>query len=136
MKVLVDTCVWSLALRRRKTAKLNPEEQRLARLLTDAIQNGQVAIMGPIRQEVLSGIRDKSQFNRTEIFLAPFPDEELAAPDYIEAARCYNLCRDQGVECGPVDILICAVALRRQSSVLTNDQAISRCLGVLQVPRL
>lgn len=136
MKVLVDTCVWSLALRRRKTAILNPEEQQLLRLLTDAIQNGQVAIIGPIRQEVLSGIRDKSQFKKTENLLAPFPDEELAAPDYIEAARCYNLCRDHGVECGPVDILICAVALRRHCSVLTNNQAMSRCLGVLKVRRL
>jgi len=134
MKVLVDTCVWSLFLRRRKKGALNPEEQRLARLLSDANLDGRIAIIGPVRQEVLSGIRDKVQFRKTEQILEPFPDEDLTTTDYIEAARCYNLCRDRGVECGPVDILICTVAASRRFGVLTNDQALIRCLKVLGIP--
>ncbi|MGA7525262.1 MAG: PIN domain-containing protein [Acidobacteriaceae bacterium] len=134
MKVLVDTCVWSLFLRRQNKAALNPEEQRLAGVLRETIQDGRIAIIGPIRQEVLSGIRDQSQFRGTEEVLEPFPDEELTTADYVEAARSFNLCRDRGVECGPVDILICAVGARRQFSVLTNDRALIRCLEVLGIP--
>jgi len=134
MKLLVDTCVWSLFLRRRSSVLLNPEEQRLVGHLREATADARVAIIGAIRQEVLSGIRDKSQFRRTELILEPFPDEELTTKDYVEAARCFNLCRDRGFECGPVDILIGAIAARRQFSVLTNDQGLIRCLDVLGVP--
>ncbi len=133
MKVLVDTCIWSLALRRRHKTALSPEELSLTRALSEATQDGRVAIIGPVRQEVLSGIRDKAQFRKTEQILEPFPDEYLTTTDYVDAARCYNLCRDHGVECGPIDILICAVAARRQLSVLTNDQALIRCLRVLGI---
>lgn len=60
MRVLVDTCVWSLALRRRSGMGDDPWVVRLMRL----IQHGEAAILGPIRQELLSGIRDQGQFNR------------------------------------------------------------------------
>ncbi|MGA8107823.1 MAG: PIN domain-containing protein [Acidobacteriaceae bacterium] len=135
MKVLVDTCVWSLALRRRNKTALNPEEQRLAGLLRQATQDARVAIIGPIRQEVLSGIRDKAQFEKTEQLLEPFPDEQLTTADFVEAAHGFNLCRDRGLECGPIDILICAVAARRHFSVLSSDQALIRCLTVLGIPQ-
>jgi len=132
MKVLVDTSVWSLFLRRRTRTTLNPEELKLVGLLREATQDGRVAIIGPVRQEILSGIRDKSQFSRTEQILDPFPDEDLTK-DFVEAARFFNLCRDRGVECGVVDILICSVAVRRRFAVLTNDQALIRCLRVLGI---
>lgn len=133
MKVLVDTCVWSLFLRRRRSAALSPAEQKLADLLKEATQDGRVAILGPIRQEVLSGIRDQAQFRKTELILEPFPDEELTSADYVAAARCFNRCRDHRLECGPVDILICSVAAQRHWSVLTNDQALIRRLEVMGV---
>jgi predicted nucleic acid-binding protein len=133
MKVLVDTSVWSLFLRRRTRTTLNPEELKLVGLLREATQDGRVAIIGPVRQEILSGIRDKSQFSRTEQILDPFPDEDLTKDDFVEAARFFNLCRDRGVECGVVDILICSVAARRRFAVLTNDQALIRCLRVLGI---
>jgi predicted nucleic acid-binding protein len=96
--------------------------------------DGRVAIIGPVRQEILSGIRDKSQFSKTEQILDPFPDEDVTTGDYVEAARFFNLCRDRGVECGVVDILFCSVAARRRYGVLTNDQALIRCLKVLGIP--
>jgi len=49
---------------------------------------------------------------------------------YEEAARLYNVCRSRGVECGPVDLLICAVAVRRNWTVLANDANLHRCLEV------
>lgn len=128
MKILVDTSVWSLALRRRKTAVLSAEEQRLTRLLAEAIRNGQVVMIGPIRQELLSGIKDQPQFEKIKRVLQAFRDEPLDTSDYEEAARLYNLCRNKGAECGPVDILICAAAARRGWNVLANDAGMERCL--------
>lgn len=132
MKVIVDTCVWSLALRRRKTARISVDEQRLLAQLREAIQDRRAAIVGPIRQEVLSGIRDKAQFAKTQELLDPFGDEEIMAEDYVEAARLFNLCRDRGVECGPVDILICAAAVRMRYKILTSDLGLRRCIEALK----
>ena len=128
MKILADTSVWSLALRRRKTASLSTEEKRVAALLAEAISDGRVLMIGPIRQELLSGIKKQAQFEKLRTSLAAFRDEPIDTPDYEEAARLYNVCRTQGVECGPVDILMCAVAVRRKWSVLTNDARLNKCL--------
>lgn len=132
MKVLVDTCVWSLSLRRKNMADLGVDDQNMLKSLIEAIEDHRATIIGPIRQEILSGIRDKMQFAKTEKLLEPFLDEEIIAADYIEAARAFNLCKDRGVQCGAVDILICAVAARNRWSVLTHDQGLKRCMEVLQ----
>jgi predicted nucleic acid-binding protein len=133
MKFLVDTCVWSLALRRRNASRLNLEEQRLASELRAAIQVSNAAIIGPVRQEILSGIRDRAQFQRALGLLEPFADEEMIPEDFVEAARLFNLCRDHGVHCGPVDILICAVAARLGYGILSNDTGLARCVEVLRI---
>jgi hypothetical protein len=91
-----------------------------------------LAILGPIRQEILSGIRDVASFERVRSTLAEFRDEELSTLDYEEAARYDNLSRSRGVACGPIDMLICAVALRRQWSILTLDQGLIRCMEMLR----
>ena len=132
MKVLVDSCVWSLSLRRKDPAALNQEEQRMVALLGDAIQDGRVAIVGPIRQEVLSGIKEIAQFERLRSALEAFPDMPMATPYYEDAARFFNLCRSRGVECGAVDILLCAVAFRERWSILTTDGGLKRCIEALR----
>lgn len=136
MKVLVDTCVWSLALRRKNRTALSANEQRMVASLTQAIQDGRVAMIGPIRQEVLSGIKNSAQFEKLRSALEAFPDEPLTTLHYEEAARLFNLCRGHGVECGPVDILICAVAARQHWTILTSDQGLKRCMDVLKTEKL
>jgi predicted nucleic acid-binding protein len=132
MRVLVDTCVWSLALRRKPNAIPSADEKQMVTSLSEAIQKGSAAIIGPIRQEVLSGIKEPSQFEKLRNTLKAFPDEPLETSDFEEAARLFNLCRSAGVQGGPVDILLCAVAQRRQWAILTFDQGLNRCLEVLQ----
>ncbi|HEX4756649.1 MAG TPA: PIN domain-containing protein [Terracidiphilus sp.] len=132
MKVIVDTCVWSLSLRRQNKSRSSPAEQQMLTQLREAIRDRRVAMIGPIRQEVLSGIRDKEQFAITRELLDPFRNEEITDGDYVEAARLFNLCRGQGVECGPVDILICAVAVRMRYGILTSDTGLNRCIEVLR----
>jgi hypothetical protein len=53
--ILVDTSVWSLALRRRPE-HLNDAEQKIVSDWTQLALEGEVVLIGPIRQEVLSGI--------------------------------------------------------------------------------
>ena len=136
MKFLVDTCIWSLGLRRRDVSLLNSEEKRMLSELTSAIEVSQAAIIGPVRQEILSGIRDRAQFEKTQGLLDPFLDEPLTSSDFVEAARLFNLCRDHGVVCGQVDILICAVAARLNWAILTNDSGLGRCIEVLRGERV
>ncbi len=139
MKILIDTCVWSLALRRGTEANLTREEQQIVAALAEAIRDGRVAILGPIRQEILSGIKESlqqesSQFEKLLCALEFFPDEPLTTADYEYAARLFNLCRSRGLQCGPIDILLCAVARRRQWSILTSDRALLRCLDIVNIP--
>ncbi|MFO7766132.1 MAG: hypothetical protein R6V33_06850 [Pelovirga sp.] len=54
MNVLVDTCIWSLALRRKKS-----EQDAVVNELGELISEGRAQLIGPIRQELLSGIKNK-----------------------------------------------------------------------------
>ena len=132
MKVLADTCAWSLLLRRGNPAALNSEQQSMLAILKDAIKDGRIAMVGPIRQEILSGIRETAQFERLRQALSAFPDEPIMTSDYEDAARHFNRCRSEGVGCGSIDILLCTLALRAGWRLLTNDGGIKRCLEVLK----
>jgi predicted nucleic acid-binding protein len=132
VKILADSCVWSLMLRRRKAAVLNSEEQSIHERLAEAIQDGRVVMIGPVRQEILSGIQHQDQFEKLRAALGAFPDVELATPVYEEAARLFNLCRSRGVECGATDFLICAIAIAEKWSILTNDRGLMRCIETLR----
>ena len=117
MNVLVDTSVWSLALRR-AAANTSAETAELVAL----IREGRVAMIGAIRQEVLSGVRAPEQYRRLRDRLRAFSDVSLDATDYEEAASCFNRCRARGLQGSNTDFLICAVSLRRRLSILTTDQ--------------
>ncbi|MBN2241110.1 MAG: hypothetical protein JW793_00365 [Acidobacteria bacterium] len=82
MRVLVDTSVWSEALRRSKKI-----ESGVVRELRNLILEHRVEIIGPIRQEILSGLREEAQFERLEKHLAAFPDLGMTTDDYILAAK-------------------------------------------------
>lgn len=120
MNVLVDMSIWSLALRR-KAKDLNSTEQKLVAILTELIREGRVVILGVIRQEILSGLKDDNIFEKLSQVLRAFPDETLNSDDYEEAAHCYNHCRSKGIVSSTVDMLICGVALRRQLAIFTTD---------------
>lgn len=120
MRVLVDTSVWSTALRRAKKI-----ESDVIREFRSLIVEHRVDIVGPIRQEVLSGLREDAQFEKLEKHLAAFPDLPLASEDYITAAKFFNLCRAKGVQGSNTDFLICAVAVRRQLAIYATDKDFS-----------
>lgn len=78
MTVLVDTSVWSLALRRRSKAPSSSETAELAKLIGE----GRASIIGPIRQELLSGVKDSVQFGLLRDRLRAFQDLKLDLEDY------------------------------------------------------
>ena len=117
MKVLVDTPVWSLVLRR----KFRPEDATTESELASLIADGRVAIIGPIRQELLSGIKEHAHFERLRQHLRAFSDTEITKDDYEEAAAFCNHCRSKGIQGSNTDFLICAIAVRHDFSIFTTD---------------
>lgn len=116
MKVIVDTSVWSLALRRRAVVS-EIATARLARLVAD----GRVLMLGAVRQELLSGIRERTVFETLRERLRAFADLPLVTEDHERAAEFFDTCRGRGVQGSNTDFLICAAAERRGCSILTTD---------------
>jgi predicted nucleic acid-binding protein len=120
MNVLVDTSVWSLAFRR-NSESLSTRERFLVTELSEVIREGRARVIGLVRQELLSGIKTLEQYEKLKLYLRSFPDEALDTSDYEEAAKAGNRCRTKGVVVSIVDILLCAVAIKRRWSIFTTD---------------
>jgi len=121
MRVIVDTSVWSLALRRKKT-KLNNAEIQIIDELIELINESRVVLVGPIRQEILSGIVSKAQFNKLKKKLNAFEDFFIKQNDYETASEFFNVCRKNGVQGSHIDYLICAVSSNNDFSIFTTDK--------------
>jgi predicted nucleic acid-binding protein len=130
MDVLVDTTIWSLALRR-KAANLNSLERMFVEEWTALVTHGRARIIGLVRQEVLSGIKTDAQFEALRESLRAFIDESVDTNDYEAAAQAYNICESKGIAASAVDMLICAVAQRRGMSIFTTDPDFERYAQVL-----
>jgi hypothetical protein len=138
MNVLVDTSVWSLALRR-KPQDLTAAEQSIVDELADLTREGRVRTIGLIRQELLSGIKAATQYEKLRVALRAFPDEAIETLDYEAAAKASNECRSRGIAAPSVDALICHIALSRQWGIFTTDpdfKAYAKSLPIkLHAPR-
>ena len=117
MRVLPDTPIWSAALRR-----ADGPENLLSKRMRKLVTQGIVEIIGPIRQELLSGVREQAQFERLRDRLRTFPDLEIETEDHEEAATFYNRCRSKGIQGSATDFLICAVAVRHDLAIFTDDR--------------
>lgn len=121
MKIIVDTCVWSLALRHNK----KPSNGTIAELRS-LILDFRVQMIGPIRQEILSGIKYEAQFHSLKEKLGGFADLQLSENDYILAAQFYSLCRSKGIQGSNTDFLICAVSANYNLGIFTTDRDFRR----------
>lgn len=119
MRVLIDTCVWSHALRRHHSYNHHAQE------LKDLISDNRAYIIGPIRQEILSGIRLKQQFETLRDKLSAFPDLAIKTIDYEHAAEFSNQARRKGIQGSAIDFIICAVAYRYSLLIYSTDQDFS-----------
>lgn len=118
--ILVDTSVWSLVFRRRGSESNEPDEARIFRDLIQADE--EIALPGIVLQEILSGIREKAQFERLEDVLAGFPVILATQKTHVEAARITNTCRTRGIAVSAVDCLIAAMAIEHNAQLFTSDR--------------
>ena len=125
MNVLLDTPIWSLVLRRHRR-QLGPKDAAVVQEFRQLVADEQVRIIGPIRQEILSGIKEEPHYERIRRELRRVDDEPLTTSDFESAALLYNKCRSNGFAGSDVDLLICAVALDRNWSVYTMDWDFNR----------
>jgi len=116
VNVIIDTCVWSRFLRRSRPAS-DPVAEEVARLVrADSVQ-----LLGPIRQELLSGAQPDTRFEQLKEYLRFYPNLPLDEEDDETAAHYYNVCRRQGIQGAATDLLICAAAVRHGLKVFTTD---------------
>ena len=117
MKILVDTCIWSLALRHTGDM-LSESVQTLQNLILDQ----KVQMVGPIRQELLSGIKSIKQYEALKSYISAFPDLPIRTQDYELAAEYFNINRKNGVQGSNTDFLICALSHQYEMPIFTQDK--------------
>ena len=130
MKVLVDTPIWSYALRSR-----NKEYQAEIDALAALILDQRVIMIGPIRQEILSGYSDLHRYATIRDKLSYLENTPILDGDYERAAEFSNKCRKKGIQGSHIDFLICAVASRLGVSIFTNDKDFDQYQMVLPIKR-
>jgi predicted nucleic acid-binding protein len=132
MNILVDTSVWSFALRR-KTESLNATEKFIVAELSELVREGRARLIGLVRQELLSGIKTTEHYEKLRLHLRAFPDELIDTSDHEEAAKAGNRCRAKGIVVSVVDILLCAVAIKREWAIFTTDPNFTNYAKVLPI---
>lgn len=125
MSLVVDTSVWSLALRR---GSPSPDPQ-VAKLATALMQRQPIVLLGVILQEVLQGIREESRFEAVKDYLQAFPIWAMDRADYVAAARLWNLCRSKGVQASTADIQIAVMCVQHDCELLTCDRDFEHIAG-------
>jgi len=122
MKVLIDTSVWSQALRRSSAQSSSAAQEGVVSELKELIHDARIAMLGPVRQELLSGVKTQKQFETLQQILSVFSDEPLRMEDYELAAKNFNQCRQGGVQGSNTDFLICAVSMSRGWPIYSLDR--------------
>lgn len=118
MTLLVDTSVWSLALRR-DGSPTAPE----VRLLQDAIAGADTLVTtGLVLQELLQGFNGP---RAAAAIIETFAALPIIAPDrqdHIAAAEVRNACRRAGVQIGTIAALLIQLCGRHELTLLSTDQ--------------
>jgi predicted nucleic acid-binding protein len=130
--VLVDTSVWSIALRR-QSKNLSSDQKNLILELEKLASDGRISIIGAIRQEILSGIKHNEQFTKLKKLLSSFVDLELSSETYILAASFYNKCTKICIQGTNTDFLICATAVSYSLPIFTIDRDFKNFQKVLPI---
>lgn len=122
MRVVVDTCVWSLAL-----ARHTPSDAPAVATLRRLIEGGDdVLLPGVVLQELLQGLRSETSAERLRKVLAPFELVAGDVEDFARAAALFRECKAKGVGVATIDALIAAIAIARDAALLTTDADFAR----------
>lgn len=116
--IIIDTTIWSKAYRRKK---ITDKDQEILNELYNILDMEKEILIGPVRQELLSGISDKNIFNDLKIKLSGFNNYEVQVSDHDLAAEYFNVCLSNGIQGSQTDYLICAIAHRYNLKIFTED---------------
>ena len=125
MNVIIDTSIWSLALRR-STEKGNSKQKILLAELIKLIDNSEAILINPVRQELLTGLKLKEQFGKLKELLRGFPEVPILREDFESAAELSNLARSKGIQTSPIDSLLWAICKRTKFPLFTSDTDFQR----------
>lgn len=128
--VLVDTAMWSLALRKKVHSD---DETALILKLSQIIRDLHVVMIGPVRQEILSGLSDHHKYEDLRQKLNVFKDQTITTKEYELAAQFHNECRRNGIQGSHTDYLICAVAQRYHFRIFTLDNDFRRYQQYIEI---
>ena len=128
MKVIVDTSVWSLALRRNKV-----QENKYVEELEELIKEVRVQLIGPVRQELLNVIRSEKQFRVLKKHLRAFKNLDIETEDYELASEYFNEARQNGIQGSNTDFLLCAISTRLRMPIFTTDKDFLNFQSVLPI---
>ena len=118
MTLLVDTSVWSLALRRDAAGN---EPEVLA--LREALMGSDVVVTtGLVLQELLQGFSGPTAREQLVERFASLPLLQPDREDHIAAADLRNACRRAGVQLGTVDALLAQLCMRHDLTLLSTDK--------------
>ncbi|PJZ59443.1 PIN domain-containing protein [Leptospira adleri] len=132
MKLLVDTSVWSEALRR-KGKTLKSEETFLYQI----IQNeDDIFVTGIILQEILTGIKEPKIFSEIEEQFRYFNFISPSEKDHIEAAKLRNSLSKKGITLATIDALIAQIAITHNLILVTYDNDFLRLSGITKLKTL
>ena len=126
MRVLVDTSVWSLALR-----KKGPADHPSVRALSSLLLAGEdVFLVGVVLQEVLQAFRSEKPFQTIAMHLEPFTLLPLERSDFVAAASLHRRCAAKGLTTSTVDCQIATAAMRHNCRLLSADDDFKRIAQV------
>lgn len=133
MKVLVDTCVWSLAIRRNHKPGSLPLPAVTA--LHDLLLSDNLVVTTPIIvQELLQGSLPTNTRKQVESQLLSIPMLTADIDTHVEAAHLQLMCKQKGVALGTVDSLIAAVAISEHAYVFTVNQDFYHAAPIIDLP--
>ena len=129
---VVDSSVWSIAYRRSGSSRSAAEERTFAAWRT-LVEAERATLIGPIRQELLSGLREPSHFARLRWTIDDFELLAIDAHTFDLAASFSNRCRSAGIAVSAIDMTICAAAAEHGFPILTLDADFTRYATVLPI---
>ncbi len=118
MTLLVDTSVWSLALRRDGSC-----ESKEVIALREALDGADsVVTTGLVLQELLQGFSGPRARQAIIERLGALPLVQPDRQDHIAAAEVRNICRRRGVQVGTIDALLIQLCGRYELTLLSSDK--------------
>lgn len=118
MTLLVDTSVWSLALRRD-----GPVEAKEVIALREALDGADsVVTTGLVLQELLQGFSGPKAKEAIIERFGALPVIQPDRQDHVAAAEVRNACRRGGVQIGTIDALLVQLCGRYEMTLLTSDK--------------